>query len=212
MTRHPPSGEPPSPEELAAYYDGELTAADRRRVEDWLADHPEAAAELRRLRRLEALWQAAAPAEPTSSAWAGVLRGIEQGVSPVRGARPSARAPRRAGLALVAAASAAVVLLALALGGRHPPAPLPPPQEPFPVASDADVEIVSVDADGAAAVLVGGLPLRHPIVLMAPGDVALRSVERDRDGQFPDVRLQADSDLSPMILGPVAAGLAGEHQ
>ena len=112
--------------------------------------------------------------------------------------------------ALLAAggAAAAVIVLTVALGRWHtPPGDAPEVVEVFPVASNEDVEIVSVDAAGIAAVLVGELPFREPIVLMEPGDIALRSVERPRQGTFPEMRLQPDADAAPMILGPVAAGL-----
>ena len=52
-----------------------------------------------------------------------------------------------------------------------------------------------------------GLPSHlATIVLMEPGDIALKSVARGRQGSFPEVRLQADTAAAPMILGPVAAG------
>ena len=44
----------PSPEQLAAFLDGELDAADRSRVEAWLAGHPAAAAEIDGQRRVAA--------------------------------------------------------------------------------------------------------------------------------------------------------------
>jgi anti-sigma factor RsiW len=47
------------PARLMAYADGELEPGERARVAAWLADHPEAAAELDALGRLERLWQAA---------------------------------------------------------------------------------------------------------------------------------------------------------
>src|SRR5205823_2431220 len=50
-------GEVPSPGQLAAYVDGELDAAACRRVEAWLAAHPEAAAEIEAQRRLADLWR-----------------------------------------------------------------------------------------------------------------------------------------------------------
>ena len=46
IARYWNAGAPPSPELLAAYLDGELRGPVRKRVADWLAHHPEAAAEM----------------------------------------------------------------------------------------------------------------------------------------------------------------------
>src|SRR5436309_2861754 len=66
----------PSPAQLMAYADGELEPGEREHVVAWLADHPAAAAEVETLRRLERLWQAAAPPEPAPEAWARALARI----------------------------------------------------------------------------------------------------------------------------------------
>src|SRR5204862_7458696 len=60
VMRHPKDvdGPTPDPGELAGYVDGELDAAGCRRVEAWLAAHPEAATEVEGQRRLAGLWRA----------------------------------------------------------------------------------------------------------------------------------------------------------
>src|SRR5437762_522309 len=50
----------------------------RRRISAWLAEHPDAAAELEAQRRLTHLWQATTPSEPSEATWDGVLEHLEQ--------------------------------------------------------------------------------------------------------------------------------------
>ena len=67
----------PFPELLAAYADGELDAAGRAHVEAWLAEHPEAHAELETQRNLSRkhgrLWQTSASASPGEKSWSRLL-------------------------------------------------------------------------------------------------------------------------------------------
>ena len=60
----------PSPELLAAYFDGEFEGRDdlallRQRLEDWLDRHPGARCELAEYHRLRHLWLETTPPEPT---------------------------------------------------------------------------------------------------------------------------------------------------
>ncbi|MFK5004592.1 hypothetical protein, partial [Klebsiella pneumoniae] len=64
----------PSPQELAAYYDGELEPAARARVAAWLAEHPEMSADLEAQHALPQ----AAPPEPSEAAWSSVLERIDE--------------------------------------------------------------------------------------------------------------------------------------
>ena len=79
-------------EMLAAFIDGELFAADRLRVEQWLADHPEAAAELADQESLSpangTFWQEVAAPVPASERWNSVLTGIERGIAGSSGSPP----------------------------------------------------------------------------------------------------------------------------
>jgi hypothetical protein len=71
-----------SPELLAAYADGELDDETRAHVEQWLAEHPEALAELEAQRELSPanvpLWERAEPPEPSSGVWATLRNSIEE--------------------------------------------------------------------------------------------------------------------------------------
>lgn len=201
--------EPPRAQELAAYVDGELTAAERQRVEEWLAEHPESAAEVQTLRRLHGLLHAHGPHEPAEAEWAAVLQRIEQGMTRPRLAGSPNRG-RRLWLAFALGASAAAVLLALALGFKQKPdevAVRPVPVEPFPVVSASDVEITSVGVADTHALAVGEIPMPADIVLVAAGDVALRSVESDPQWGFPDMHMNTQGNETPMIYAPLAVDI-----
>ena len=81
----------PTPEQLAAYADGELAWADRAAVEAWLARDPAAAAEVESLRRFTQAWRDAAPSPPGPDAWSRVRSKIESGLD----APPAPAADRR---------------------------------------------------------------------------------------------------------------------
>src|SRR6266851_9870762 len=68
----------PSPEQLAAYADGELDAASRRDCAEWLTSHPEAAAEVESWRRLAGAWESTSPTEPHLATWADTFHRIEK--------------------------------------------------------------------------------------------------------------------------------------
>src|SRR5262245_19867325 len=199
--------EPPRPSELAAYADGELTGADRQRVEDWLATHPEAAAEIKSLEKLEHLLRTQTPAEPSEAEWANVWQHVEQGLA--QGEQVAASGSGRRfwlGIALSAGAAAAV-MLALALGSRHgPQVAQQVPEDPFPGMSANDVEITSLNAADVHALAVGELPVRSDVVLVAAGDVSLRSVESDPQWGSPDMHVQQEGNETPMIYAPLLAG------
>ncbi len=212
---------PPTPEQLAAYADGELDgrpecAALRQHIEAWLAHHPEADAEVEAQRRLAQLWQASSPPEPSEAAWNDVLAQLEQHAA----TRPAA--PARLGLfgkralaAGVVAASAAAVWLTLAwlkppAGGEVarqgpprpevrpqpvPPRPAPRDVEPFPVATADEVEILSIQGADTGTLVVGEPPVRGPLVLVAQGEVEVTRAE-------PEVRM--GSAGPPMIWAPLA--------
>src|SRR4051794_27452677 len=89
----------PFPELLAAYADGELDAAGRARVEAWLAEHPQARAELETQRRLSGrnrkLWHASAGPAPSEASWSRLFHRVHGAVhDPARPAEPPARRPR----------------------------------------------------------------------------------------------------------------------
>lgn len=189
---------------LAAYADGEFEGRDdlavlRRRVEDWLASHPEASAELAEIRRLKRLWQATTPSSPSSGKWTAVLRELER--TPAE-AKPRGTAWRRP--AALAAALAASIALVVALGSFERPRPLPhnPPvaveEAPLPVAAANEVEILHVDGADTHTLVVGELPLQGPILLAGPGDVTVTSIQpAARDNMVPEVNTKGPG--RPMI-------------
>lgn len=184
-------GDTPSPEMLAAYFDGELEGNELLRrhkqfVEQWLLQHPEAA-DLASWQRLQQLWHATSPDTPVSGVWEDAWQQIQQRLD-----RPTSAPPREyptrhwARLTgLVAAGVAAVFALLWLLPWRThegdvPVAVQPKPApvniavvEPLPVAAEAEVEIITVPGDGSEALVIGNLPLEGPVELAAPGDISL---------------------------------------
>src|SRR5262249_37476417 len=59
----------PTPEQLAAYADGELADVNRAVVEAWLSRDAAAAAEVESLRRFTQTWRDAAPSPPGPETW-----------------------------------------------------------------------------------------------------------------------------------------------
>jgi anti-sigma factor RsiW len=191
---------------LAAYADGELEGRDdlavlKERVEDWLAQHPEAEAELEQLRQLKQAWQDTTPSPPAPHVWQRLLRELEQ---PLRPAPATTRSAWRRSAAM-ATALAACVALALALWSAHRPDAVPSPQPalsadeaPFAVAAAHEVEILDVDGADTHTLVVGELPVQGPLVLAAPGEITVTSVQpAARDNMVPEVNLQGPG--RPMI-------------
>jgi anti-sigma factor RsiW len=206
MTRRKTDVEPPRPEDLAAFVDGELAPESRRAVEIWLASHPDAAAEVAGLRRLADHWRQTAPAEPTEADWADVLARVELTLAaggspatpPVRGG-----AGKRRGLAWALAlltGTAAAVVLALTLG-PHGPLDLEE-NEPLVVAEPHDVEIISMDAAAYGALVVGDPPVQEPLVLAANDDFQLNSFIPSDNDLVSTIRAGADGN-APMIVLPL---------
>jgi anti-sigma-K factor RskA len=176
MSAHEPDDRDALPPELlAAYADGELPPAECRRVEAWLAAHPEARADVEAQRRLARLFDEAAPPAPADERWAEALAGLRQRLD-----RPANRRRRVAVVvaALAALAAAAALLLALGLkyprGGRVDPVPPPPPvadEEVWSVVSPDDVEIVSMDDRDRGTLVVGEPPVNKPMELLTVDEV-----------------------------------------
>jgi anti-sigma factor RsiW len=198
----------PSPEQLAAFVDGNLDADLHRRVEAWLAAHPEEAAEVAAHRQLARAWRDTTPAEPSPAAWDAVLARIQTGSAPVA-TGPSGTSRRVLPWGTVTAATAAAVLwAAFSLRDAGSPPPGEPPRaeawEPLVLASPGDVEIMSVAAEDTDAVLVGDPPLKEALVLASSGDVTVQSVAPDVDGVIPDMSGMT-GQASPMIVAPLPA-------
>jgi hypothetical protein len=202
-----------SPEQLAAYADGELDRPElaplKTRVEEWLAAHPGAAAEVEAQRRLARLWQASAPPEPPESAWGPILARLV--LIPVRPVAPS-RWGHMVWVAGLLAACAAGVWLTLALrqpgdeakvvqpgllpagfpgktlavAKAAPEKTAPEDMQPFPVATADEVEILSVKGADTGTLVVGEPPVRGELVLALPGEVEVtRTTSEVRVGGSP---------------------------
>jgi hypothetical protein len=198
-TRRPDETSIPPPE-LAGYVDGELDAARCARVEAWLADHPEAAADVEAQRQLLRLWRTAPPPEPAEAEWAPVLTRLEA-------AFPAVPSPRRGGVpwrALVVAGLVAASVAAIVVGSwlvkRYPgpdQAPGPEPADALEVASDADVEIISIEGEDVSGLVTGEPPVRDPLLLALPGEVTVREVD-PAAVSTPPMRVP-DMPTAPMI-------------
>lgn len=110
----------PSPELLAAYFDGECEGRDdlsalKQRIEDWIAAHPEAQEALAAHRRLLQIWHETTPPEPPPEKWGPILARLEASV-PARGESAAAARPRRRRAAIISVAAAAVAGMAVFLG------------------------------------------------------------------------------------------------
>lgn len=183
--RNDHSDEAPRREELAAYFDGELSGRRRQLLEAWLADHPEAQADLEEWRQLRRDWQTTRATEPSASTWAGVQERIVVAAVPPRA--------RRWRMVLTAAAGlAAAFLLAWFL---HRPTSN---DEPLVVASAGDIEIISMEAADASALVVGH-PMSEPLVLADSADINVENIEPDGDGAMPSVRWWTGAE-APMIV------------
>jgi anti-sigma factor RsiW len=216
-TYRPDPPHDPKPPELAAYVDGELDAASCGPVEAWLADHPEAAAEVESQRRLLRLWRETRPPEPLEAEWATVLARLEAALpaaAPWVEARQRAARYRRALVwAAVVAASIAAVLVGRWLLNRSTEPGNPPgqdsPEAPFEVASDADVEIISIEGDDVSALVAGEPPVREPLVLALPGEVTVREVDPGGAGSPP--ARGPDRPTAPMIWVGGATAKEGDQ-
>lgn len=181
--RHDRANPDPSPEQLAAFLDGELDPAIAARVEAWLADNAAAAEEMDGQRRVLRLWQANPPPEPGPAVWTAVLSRIEANL-PVARRRPR-KWPRVLSFGAVAAAAvlAAVFLTRLFQGGSPKDA-----DAPLPVIAPGDVTIISMDARDASGLVVAAPPVQEPIVLAGQDDVSVVDVKSYRDdGPVPHI-------------------------
>lgn len=197
------------PQLLAAYADGELAPLDRARVEDWLADHPEARDLLddqESLAPRSDVWPALGPPEPSDAEWTACLHGIETARR-----TPAYRRwlPWVGSLALAATAAAIV----LAVGAVKRPAPLAVPEpagmvvaevgEPFPMAGDDDVRIISLPEAAAGLLVVGRHPLGDsPVELAKADEVEFLGVGSDVAGRFPEVPSDPAAEDAPVLWAP----------
>ena len=208
------SGDGPSPEQLAAYADGEADSATRDSVEAWLAEHADASGEVEALQQLARLCRSTPAPEPSAAAWDAVFQQIMVGVFQPAEAVPGRRRSRRLWASGAVLGAAAAVLLAFVLSSlwRHPQSPektgrpteITERGEPFPLAAADDVEIISIEDADIGTLLVGEPPVRGPLTLASASDVTLENVDPAADdGMVPKVHM---GEAYPMIVAPVDAG------
>jgi anti-sigma factor RsiW len=218
----------PTPEQLAAYMDGELDPASRARVAAWLCAHPAAAAELHSLRQLESLWRETAPPAPPQATWDALLdrvvsaagrrspaEAFEAGEPIVASGRavPRSRTGGWRWQLRMAGTAAALLLAALWLDRPSTPQATQPPAvvavaPVLRVAGDDDVEIMSMEADDVGLLVVGEPPMRGPFILVAMGDIVLENLAPDpQDGMMPitpGMNPTTPNNINgPMILAPL---------
>jgi len=199
----------PEPEQLAAYVDGELDVEAHRRVEAWLAAHPDAASVVAGHGEIARLMRQTTPDLPSDACWEGLRTRIHKGlVPPGQGSPGPSNRFWRWGLG-VATTAAAVLWISLAQRNPAPQAPraatgVESELEPLVLASRGEVEIHSVAANDLEVLLVGEPPLQEALILASAGDVAVRSVQPDVDGMVPDMSGMG-GQTPPMIVVPLGA-------
>jgi anti-sigma factor RsiW len=181
--RNPP-GRAPSPDQLVAYADGVLDGPARAAVETWLADHPEARAEVEAWRRLDRLWRQTEAPEPAAAAWDAVLARVEAAL-PAAAPAAATVGPARRWLFGLGAAAAVVagLLLARPLWRRAQP----PPPPPAPIVQP-EPEVAHIDPDEAE------LQALRQVELLSHEQVTLNASSN------PNIRLE--DWATPMIVDP----------
>jgi anti-sigma factor RsiW len=200
------------PDWLAAYADGELTPTERARVEQWLAQNPEASELLDAQESLGPrnadLWDVVQPPAPSARQWNHALEKIA----------PRTVQPRRAWTGWLGSlgllATAATLLLALP-GPQHPcvgPPPAdfldltpstPADDEAFLMASSDEVRIISLPEAAAALLLVGEHPMGDSVLVLAErSEIAFLGVGNDLAGRFPALPDDPNTEDAPMIWAP----------
>ena len=205
----------PSRELLAAFADGELNDRPHltgllRQIETWLADHPEAFADLEAQLQLTRLMASTAPPTPPRATWEQIWSRIVV-------------APRAAGsrwkvwgiAGLVTATAAAIVLAVLHFGSFEPPPaltptvgpkvvtknapPAPPAIEVLEVATADEIEIIRVAGADTGSLVTVNLPLNRPIELLEPHEVEVLPPANNAAGT--EVR---QTGSGPVVWTPLA--------
>jgi hypothetical protein len=178
----------PTPEELAAYADGEADRPLRDRIDAWLEEHPEGQAELDQYRDLDRAWRHTSPADPAPESWDAAFERIAGSLK-----RPAPAGPRRFWLGVLGAALAAACVWGVML---LRPALVPPGEddEPFPVVPASEVIIISMNPDDRAALPVGEPLELHQVDLATHDEIELVRPP------MPEIKLEDWS--TPMIVDP----------
>jgi hypothetical protein len=161
----------PTPEMLAAYVDGELEPCQRQALETWLADHPEARADVEAQRRLAQLWQSVRPVEPDAATWSVALASIQTRLPCGSRVHRQRRLPIRWLVGVAAAAAVAASVVVWLNRPSEPNSIIPRPVEPWPVVSAEDIIITSIAEADRDSIVVGELPVSSPLALADHGDI-----------------------------------------
>lgn len=180
----------PDPEQLAAYFDGELEGRDelaplRERIEQWLSDNPKGRTESGQFRQFLRLWQQTTPQEPSNAVWNQMWRSIQSPAVP----KPRRTASRWKPVAWVAGIAACLALVWVLAGNREPDkiklAEKPivkgaEEDEIFPVAVADEIRILRVEGRPyTQAMIVGQLPLDGPLELLENDEMSVTSIKPD---------------------------------
>jgi len=194
----------PTPEQLAAYADGELDGHDalaplRQHIEAWLALHPEARAELEAQRHLRRIWDETTPPEPSEAAWRRLLARL-----PAQPAKTQPATHGRARWIAAAAIAAAISLFFAFRPGEHPRPPANNPQTQraaelddgatFEVATADEIEVLSVDGRDTHTLAVRDLSIRSLLELLGPGEMTLMQPARDAA-----IHVRNDGQTAPVV-------------
>jgi hypothetical protein len=154
----------PNPEQLAAYVDGELDrcgagAPLKRRIEDWLAGHPEAASTMEAHRQLYRVCKTTRGPQPREASWDDLWARINNAPhqTPAHRGRWMARRVVWAAALLLTAAAGVLLALTWAFRDRGRQGPLPEEMEPFPVASADEVEVLFIQGEDMPTLAVSHL-------------------------------------------------------
>jgi len=202
------------PEWLAAYADGELTPRERARVENWLAENPEAREILEGQESLSPAnadyWRAAQPPAPSAPHWNKTLQNIDNAIPP-RPHRPWAKWLGAIGtLATAASIAGAIVILDRPTIESKSHGPRPDwtdsvAEAPYEMATAEDVRIISLPESAANMLVVGEHPLRGVSMNMARfGEVEFLGIGSDLAGKFPEIPTDSATEEIPMIWAPRA--------
>jgi anti-sigma factor RsiW len=181
----------PTPEQLAAYYDGALQGTERAALDAWLTEHSRD--DLETAQQLDELVRATTAPEPSPQAWAGVLDRIAAGRIPTAPPRSRRRLLLRLALGLSAAA-AVLGAFVLARGSTGLPER---GVEPFPVVSGKDVVVIQIDGNDTSLV-AAPIPIDEIGPLAEPGDVEVLEPPADPAG------LMQVQGAAPMLIDPWA--------
>jgi hypothetical protein len=198
MNSRDPFRDSPLPELLAAYADGELSAAERGRVEEWLAANPKSASDLETQKRFGRRLFAHCD-EPSAATWKQMQLRIQVAVAtPLP--TPAARVSRRRLLAAIAAVAACVALV-VTFYPHEKESSVGVPVDELVVATADDVEILRIQEADVGLLVVGESPLRRGLVLATLDDIEGLTVVRDTDGMMPMVAMSGPN--APMIVAPM---------